>query len=534
MTLDIGTAKTLKTKRNRKLPRRDIVDADFVVPTSNKAIEDLLLERAPSQHDRSILSELWGGNASKFDIGAMPSVSIGKPKRALHFDSSTRPKTYKDMLKETHKDDWKLDLSNLTFVPSIAKGKHIRSYHDSKPPITETLTETVYEGEKQNMDTNYPASMDDKLKIASSDDIVQIDCSDAGNPSDLDKDKHFQDNINTEIDIFDDITTKPDADYTSLLQNTNIIPKGDYSEHPIDQNKSSNNCSAAGQERASLFSVDDAANDSTHDRDVISDAIDNDLYGHSDDECMVDQSITEKLRQLPIVQNPENGDDRLNDLNETEIFNKPLSEVSQEPQMAETRTSISSSSEIVKDRQMVQKTRMAENDKLKQDLPIPLAQFIPSAKDNTNNTLLFDRIEDEYDDDKKADEQVYEQFQQIIKTPLLRHLLASETKNSRTISKKNTQGEKPPLLNLNSSVSNAEKYIKLKPKIFKKWQRNQKKHRILNILKGTTALNWIENGKDIPEKKDLGFVRKRQLHQRFDKPFVIKKFMKDCWIVEDY
>jgi hypothetical protein len=133
MVLDSNEPRKLKakSKRNRKLPQKDIIDADFFSPSSSRIMDDLLLIQTPSQHDRVILSELWGNSSQNNGFNSsLPHVSIGKPKRSeissnttttTTIDSMKHYKSYKDKLLETKKNDLPMDLSNLTLIPSFAK-----------------------------------------------------------------------------------------------------------------------------------------------------------------------------------------------------------------------------------------------------------------------------------------------------------------------------------------------------------------------------------------------------------------------------
>ncbi|KAI8638156.1 hypothetical protein BD408DRAFT_405901 [Parasitella parasitica] len=209
----------------------------------------------------------------------MPTVSIGKPKRSLNNDSSTRSRTYKDMLKETHKDDWKLDLSNLTFVPPTAKGKHIRSvYNDSKPLITET-SKVAFEIETEDMDSEYVVQVDDKLQDAESD----KNCSDEGNQNNLDEVEKLEEGSNTEFESLDKIT-KTAADYTLPLQHKDFIPKENHCEHSTNQNTTNDHCLEVKQEKINYLTVVDFENDAMQDGNMINNDTDDGLYEYSEEE----------------------------------------------------------------------------------------------------------------------------------------------------------------------------------------------------------------------------------------------------------
>lgn len=587
MTSDTTTPPKPKQKRNRKLPRRAILDADFVVPSSQRAIDDLLMERAPSQHDRIILSELWGGNDSHFQKSIMPAVSIGKPKRSLHGDTLAKPKTYKDMLKEKHKDDWAMDLSNVTFVPPTVQGKHIRSSTESTPPATETSDESASELETDNMasldESDVPVDQpkDQKSDGANTENVASLDAGSQGKAdekdtstrldiADINRTEHAPDKDITErsIDSTGEITSIPIANDTG--KDNESTHQG---EEPNIQDKDSpslsGNYDAGGQEdtgSTNTTPVSAAADETLHGEDIEQG---NDyMPSYSDDECIVDQDIVEKLRQTPVITEQDEGGS--NDLSKSEISPTTTDDTTskeeippQEPLSAETNPSISSSTEYIQEQWLVPEACLSgdnvgdvqdhhHQDELKQMEILPSLDSttgnaqasIPSAKDQQKLNIppLDDTTVPSNDDKPESNEdqelmeigQDGEEQPLEIVAPVSRQMLVSGTQNSAMISDKVSQMQaKKPLLNLDQPVyEETDLKIKSNPKIIKKWQPNQKHHLLMNALKDTTALNWIEDGHDDIRKKNIGLARKRQLEARFSKPFVTKKRFKNCWFVE--
>ncbi|KAF1803648.1 hypothetical protein V8B55DRAFT_1507229 [Mucor lusitanicus] len=588
MTFDTTTPPKPKLKRSRKLPRRAILDADFVVPSSHRAIDDLLMERAPSQHDRVILSELWGGNDPHFQESIMPAVSIGKPKRSLHGDALAKPKTYKDMLREKHKDDWAMDLSNVTFVPPTAKGKHIRSSSESTPPVTEASDESASEPGTDNL-----APLDesdvavDQLKCQKPDgvDKENIDCLGVGSQNKVDE-------SNTPIrvdstDVVDSDKMESALDKINSIDNTtDTLPsiqtgkakeaihhgKEPNSQTKASPNPSSNYCDA--DDRGG--DVNEASINATADEPTMNEAEalhdehmeeeDNDyMPSYSDDECVVDQDIAEKLRQMPVIADQNKGES--NDFSTSEIAptttdnTTSKEEIPQEPPSAETNPSISSSTDCIHEQRLApeacvsgdnnagdgqdqqeptqtpldstagssQSSTLSAKDQ-QQQLNIPLDDTtLPSNDDNSKPERRSDEDQELMETRQDQDEQPLE-----IAAPVSRQMLVSGTQNSAMISDKVSQIQaKKPLLNLDQPVYlDTDSKIRSNPKIIKKWQPNQKHHPLLNALKSTTALHWIEDGHDDMRKKDIGLARKRQLEARFSKPFVTKKRFRNCWFVE--
>jgi hypothetical protein len=567
MTLDINTTKKLKPKRNRKLPRREILDADFVAPSSNRAIDDLLLDRTPSQHDRVILSELWGGNAANIDKNRMPAVSIGKPKRSLNNDSATKPKTYKDMLQEKHKDDWEMDLSNLTFVPSTAKGKHIRSQDKSTtPPAARTSEKNVSEenthnsAELDDIDKKENA-IDHKLEETdnkTTDKPSQIECSDAGNHKELDASVNLTEDNSTYIDNIEQMpnlidkkelkSTESASGVELTLQDTNNIDVENHTQSETSQISLDKHDKVAERtEDMSETSTDITIIECITDEDEIDDYGDLDRYS----ECAVDQNLVEKLQELPVI------DRNSGDLIETEKSPTIDQETpSKEENIQEQTTETCSNSKDNIDQLLVPEEACAdvsdENDRHQTKLKHLEVQPIDLISSNTNisslskeeneeelkgniplNKITEMSINDDDDEEEEEDQQPY--F--IFLTPASRNLSPSTSKSrfSRKINdkmfKEHVQEEKP-LLNLDPPISITKNNLNIKQKIIERWQRNQKKHGILEVLKSTNALDWVENGKDDCRKKEFGYARKRQLESKLEQPFIIKKRIKNCWFSE--
>ncbi|GAN06369.1 hypothetical protein MAM1_0121d05851 [Mucor ambiguus] len=594
MPFDTTTPPKPKQKRSRKLPRRAILDADFVVPSSNRIIDDLMLERAPSQHDRVILSELWGGNNPRFQESILPAVSIGKPKRHLHGNTLTKPKTYKDMLKEKHKDDWAMDLSNVSFVPPTVKGKHIRSSSESTPPVTEPSDESASEpGTDSLAPLDESDVIVDQLKHQISDvaDTENIDCLDAGSQNQVDESNKVDHPGTVDSNKIEHSTDKDEPEQpinnTEDALSIRMASASSNGQGPYHEGEEHNHPEAASPIPASYHNADDrediedmdkASVNATADEPIMKVA--DELHGkhmeqvinytpnHSDDECVEGKDIEEKLRQMPVVAVPDEGGS--NDLSKSEIApttkhdTTSKEELPQEPQSTETSPSISSSTDYILEQRLVPEAclsgkNVGDGDDQQHQHELKQMKIPPSfdstagnsqsssisAKDQEEahlNIPLDDTTVPSNDDKPESDEghelmdieQDGKEQPLEIAAPVSRQMLVSGTQNSAMISDKVSQIQaKKPLLNLDQPVyEETDLIIKSNPKIIKKWQPNRKHHPILKVLKDTTALNWIEDGHDDMRKKDIGFIRKRQLEAKFSKPFVTKKRIKNCWLVE--
>jgi hypothetical protein len=74
--------------------------------------------------------------------------------------------------------------------------------------------------------------------------------------------------------------------------------------------------------------------------------------------------------------------------------------------------------------------------------------------------------------------------------------------------------------------------------VLQKWslaQKNKTKHSMLDMLKKSSALDWVVDGPDLDARKDhVGMIRKQQLHNKLNKPFLErKKIQKNAsnWLV---
>ncbi|KAI9473426.1 MAG: hypothetical protein EXX96DRAFT_621070 [Benjaminiella poitrasii] len=169
-----NAAVKLKPKRNRKLPRREVLDTDFMTPANARILDDLLLIRTPSQHDRVILSELWGQDQNQPHLNApLPHISIkkhednhkpNKPLTTLPLNSSNKhPKSqyYKEMLKQRKHihDDLIMDLSEVAIIPPPPPSTATDAPKDTKKKPTHRPKVVVYiEKYKENSD-DHPTTL---------------------------------------------------------------------------------------------------------------------------------------------------------------------------------------------------------------------------------------------------------------------------------------------------------------------------------------------------------------------------------------
>ncbi|KAI7897769.1 uncharacterized protein BX663DRAFT_546916 [Cokeromyces recurvatus] len=112
----------LKPKRNRKLPRREVLDTEFMTPVNAHIMDDLLLIRTPSHHDRVILSELWKQD-QPVHLSTSSHISIKKSANNKSIDDqvvNSQPKNFKELIKQKKKksdENWQMDLSHITIIP---------------------------------------------------------------------------------------------------------------------------------------------------------------------------------------------------------------------------------------------------------------------------------------------------------------------------------------------------------------------------------------------------------------------------------
>ncbi|KAI8877917.1 hypothetical protein K501DRAFT_288146 [Backusella circina FSU 941] len=98
----------------------------------------------------------------------------------------------------------------------------------------------------------------------------------------------------------------------------------------------------------------------------------------------------------------------------------------------------------------------------------------------------------------------------------------------------NVHGTSPPLPPPPDDLQ--QETFSPKESILKKWihtQKNNAKHKMLNMLKQSTALDWVEDGPDLDTRKDnVGLIRKQQLFNKLNKPYLErKKVQKSNWLV---
>ncbi|KAG2233747.1 hypothetical protein INT48_007724 [Thamnidium elegans] len=139
----------------RKLPSRNIVDADFVSSsTSARIMDDLLL---PSHHDRAILSSLWDNQETT--RSELPHVVIASTRRQLVQPSTnTLEKTYLQRLQEQRKDT--TDLSAQSIIP-IALVNNM----NAKATTTANATDSDSEQEAETYTTLSPINQQVGMNI---------------------------------------------------------------------------------------------------------------------------------------------------------------------------------------------------------------------------------------------------------------------------------------------------------------------------------------------------------------------------------
>ncbi|KAG1146741.1 hypothetical protein G6F37_006650 [Rhizopus arrhizus] len=69
---------TIQVRSKRRiLPKRSVVDVDFISPTTHN-LQDLLLNSIPSKKDYSVINQLFGGEEK---TKGLPQVVVGRPER---------------------------------------------------------------------------------------------------------------------------------------------------------------------------------------------------------------------------------------------------------------------------------------------------------------------------------------------------------------------------------------------------------------------------------------------------------------------
>jgi hypothetical protein len=77
---------TIQVRSKRRiLPKRSIVDVDFISPTTHN-LQDLLLNSIPSKKDYSVINQLFGGEEK---TKGLPQVVVGRPQRREKEDALT-------------------------------------------------------------------------------------------------------------------------------------------------------------------------------------------------------------------------------------------------------------------------------------------------------------------------------------------------------------------------------------------------------------------------------------------------------------
>ncbi|KAI8368969.1 hypothetical protein BD560DRAFT_447285 [Blakeslea trispora] len=180
----------LKTKKKKKriLPQKEVLDIEFVsAPSLRRSVEDDLLFNAPSEHDRDILSELWG----QADLNhRRPQVNIGKPQQF------TQPKTspvkpydhLKQIPKEKQDANWSMDLSQISVLPTHLQQYHLkrRKQHDivKQTPSPETDIQEVKQLQKVRV-------------------YIKIKDFSVVNPQPISKDTQLGDGLSSDVELHD-------------------------------------------------------------------------------------------------------------------------------------------------------------------------------------------------------------------------------------------------------------------------------------------------------------------------------------------
>ncbi|KAI9340126.1 hypothetical protein BD770DRAFT_220036 [Pilaira anomala] len=114
------TEQPRQKKTRRKLPRRNIIDAEFVSspPTTSRLMDDFLL---PSEHDQRILSDLWSNqdstttNNNTRPTSNLPNIIIGSTQKKKLIQPTSTHKTYSQRVQQNEKDT--TDLSTQSIIP---------------------------------------------------------------------------------------------------------------------------------------------------------------------------------------------------------------------------------------------------------------------------------------------------------------------------------------------------------------------------------------------------------------------------------
>ncbi|KAI8997648.1 hypothetical protein BDB01DRAFT_771824 [Pilobolus umbonatus] len=147
-------------RKRRLLPRRHVVDSEFVSPSKSVVMEDLMLMHTPSDKDYSILSDLWSDEANNRYDGrvSLPHIVVGKPnvnrKRQIqsHNSSTNKEKSISlyDQLRQQSANNHILDLSSHTIIPShksiktTMENKHSHSGDKKKYILEKVLIEIPF------------------------------------------------------------------------------------------------------------------------------------------------------------------------------------------------------------------------------------------------------------------------------------------------------------------------------------------------------------------------------------------------------
>lgn len=549
-----------KPKRNRKLPQKDIIDADFASPGSSRLIDDLLSIRTPSQHDRALLSELWGEDTSSNGFNALPPVCIGKPRESKIASHKTAAynakhyKTYKDKLLETKQDASFMDLSNISLIPSLPKEKTLQfgvkqdaAFFDC---TTNDFDDVLASNEQVNKDRTFGRSSLDishteenqRTTDNAQNELLPLDEADLSNdskkkrvalPFEKDINPNHLDNAHTKET---EDNHKENSENIGMEQSNKI----DQEEKLISVTKTSQNITCidqAGPESDSFESLgtpnvndiqkichQDSKEICLDQKQSISviggdhlDDVPTNVNSHSTAVAMNnDQDPGKDSLELDININTFNLDPKERSISQSfdvnlEILNintnDTLSVSSATHDLSKHKESkIGNTADactvIVANNKTIRSPSMTP-DKLQDARLEVMSHQSTSSEEEDDDEALWMKGTQDYEIKDSSDD-VYERIFQIMSVP-----------NVKTHSKEVDK----VTISTNSSI-------------VQKLRSKKETKRFLR-LKRSAALDWIENGRDTDnEKKMLGIKRKRQLRDKLERPFITKKRIRSRWIVE--
>jgi uncharacterized protein YidB (DUF937 family) len=544
-----------KPKRSRKLPRKDIIDADFASPHSSSMIDDLLLIRTPSQHDRIILSELWGDHSYKNGMNpSLPHVSVGKPKRSIAPSKTTTTtsvaagntkhfKTYKDKILETKKSDYLMDLSNITLIPSAPKQQHHHEQGAANVDYTNNGSDTIKASDEH-----------------------------------IDKEILTLQNRLTEGNQFID-QEEPQPAITSNVPSEHAAPvqANLLSNNKDEDNLLSDKCNT-DQKHLDNVQIKEVSDDLEEDH--INHGIEQFNKAESGKECISNISATEKVTHINQA-GPESGSPESLD---SSVSNDPEKSCQEEGLGQSIPTTVDSlSAKTQMDNSQIQNTASTMDDDqhfdkddlktstdtqvldlISQELEVKIDMLPSNANDTcsaASNTFAEYReatVEGQANThvaEPSLVDQKEDQNNTIIPSPPLAPNTPQEDSRLTTMDHLSNSFEEDndgdgdddwielkdevpqdnvyekifQLMSVPKPVSESQVTKVIEPSI----QKFGRKRKRFVLLKNSGALDWVENGYADDEKnKRLGIKKKRKLHHKLQRPYITKKHIKSCWIVE--